>query len=188
MFAYCGNNPISRADDGGEFWNVVIKAVIGVAAQYVSDVIDNIVDGKTGAEMFKPRSSVGEYVAAGVTAIIPGSGFGGAIVRNIVGEAITNFEKIVTNEEVDILESATNIVISSVFETGTEKISNFVSEKIRSLAPRNYSSHAGKKYKKNPGITKNEIYKSMRKTSRIVSAVDSVSSNMLDFVYGVFSP
>jgi hypothetical protein len=29
MFAYCGNNPVSRADDGGECWHVVIGAVVG---------------------------------------------------------------------------------------------------------------------------------------------------------------
>ncbi len=29
MFAYCGNNPVSRKDDGGEFWNIVIGAAVG---------------------------------------------------------------------------------------------------------------------------------------------------------------
>lgn len=29
MFAYCGNNPVSREDDGGEFWNFVIGAAVG---------------------------------------------------------------------------------------------------------------------------------------------------------------
>ena len=28
-FAYCDNNPTSRSDDGGEFWNIVAGAVIG---------------------------------------------------------------------------------------------------------------------------------------------------------------
>ena len=29
LFAYCDNNPISRKDDGGEFWNTIIGAVVG---------------------------------------------------------------------------------------------------------------------------------------------------------------
>ena len=29
LFAYCGNNPISRKDDGGECWHIVIGAGIG---------------------------------------------------------------------------------------------------------------------------------------------------------------
>ena len=31
MFAYCGNNPVSRADDGGEFWHIVAGAAVGAA-------------------------------------------------------------------------------------------------------------------------------------------------------------
>ena len=29
LYAYCGNNPVARSDDGGEAWHVVIGAVIG---------------------------------------------------------------------------------------------------------------------------------------------------------------
>ena len=32
LFAYCDNNPISRVDDEGKFWNFVIGAVVGAAA------------------------------------------------------------------------------------------------------------------------------------------------------------
>ena len=41
MFAYCGNNPVSRADDGGEFWNVVIGAVIGGAVSAVTTAVQS---------------------------------------------------------------------------------------------------------------------------------------------------
>jgi len=45
LFAYCGNNPVSRADDGGECWNTIIGAAAGAivgafisaAAQLVKD-------------------------------------------------------------------------------------------------------------------------------------------------------
>ena len=37
-YAYCGNNPITRADEGGEFWHIIVGAVVGVATQYISDV------------------------------------------------------------------------------------------------------------------------------------------------------
>ena len=40
MYAYCGNNPVSRVDDKGEFWNVIIGAAIGFATSLVSNVID----------------------------------------------------------------------------------------------------------------------------------------------------
>ena len=40
MFAYCGNNPVSRADDGGEFWNIVIGAAVGAIVSAVITAID----------------------------------------------------------------------------------------------------------------------------------------------------
>ena len=41
MFAYCGNNPVSRNDEGGEFWNIVIGAVVGAAFSAVATAIDS---------------------------------------------------------------------------------------------------------------------------------------------------
>ena len=29
LYAYCGNNPVARRDDGGKFWNFVIGGVVG---------------------------------------------------------------------------------------------------------------------------------------------------------------
>ena len=41
MFAYCGNNPVTRADDGGECWHIVIGAVGGALIGAVSAAISN---------------------------------------------------------------------------------------------------------------------------------------------------
>ena len=50
MFAYCGNNPVSRKDNSGEFWNVVIGAVVGAAlsaaSELASQVINHVVTGE----------------------------------------------------------------------------------------------------------------------------------------------
>ena len=40
MFAYCGNNPVSRKDDGGEFWNIVIGAAVGAIVSGITTAID----------------------------------------------------------------------------------------------------------------------------------------------------
>ncbi len=32
MFSYCGNNPVSRADESGQFWGIVVAAIVGVVA------------------------------------------------------------------------------------------------------------------------------------------------------------
>ena len=39
MFAYCGNNPIMRADDGGEFWHIVAGAAIGWGVSFFSTLL-----------------------------------------------------------------------------------------------------------------------------------------------------
>ena len=34
LYAYCDNNPVIRADHGGDFWNVVIGAVVDGAVSF----------------------------------------------------------------------------------------------------------------------------------------------------------
>ena len=38
LFAYCGNSPVARKDQDGEFWNVVIGAAIGAAFAVITEV------------------------------------------------------------------------------------------------------------------------------------------------------
>lgn len=75
LYVYCDNNPIVREDEKGALWASV---AIGVATQYAGDVIGNVLHGKKGVDIFKPTSTIGEYISAGVTALIPGSGRGAA--------------------------------------------------------------------------------------------------------------
>ena len=55
MFAYCGNNPVSRTDAGGELWNFVIGGVVGgiigglTAAATGGDLADVLLGAATGA-------------------------------------------------------------------------------------------------------------------------------------------
>ena len=46
MFAYCGNNPISREDDEGDFWNIVIGAVVGAAISSATQIVSNLITGE----------------------------------------------------------------------------------------------------------------------------------------------
>ncbi|MBQ8880515.1 MAG: RHS repeat-associated core domain-containing protein, partial [Clostridia bacterium] len=45
LYAYCDNNPITRVDNGGEFWNIIAGAVIGGAISLVSSVISEVIEG-----------------------------------------------------------------------------------------------------------------------------------------------
>ena len=44
MFAYCGNNPINRKDNGGECWNIVIGAVAGAVIGAVTSIVSQMID------------------------------------------------------------------------------------------------------------------------------------------------
>ena len=46
MYAYCGNNPVSRKDDGGEFWNIAAGAVIGGALSVTIQIVANLATGE----------------------------------------------------------------------------------------------------------------------------------------------
>ena len=52
LYAYCDNNPITRADDGGQVWNVIIGAAIGGAISLVSSTVSVICDNAIKGEKF----------------------------------------------------------------------------------------------------------------------------------------
>ena len=45
LFSYCDNNPVTREDDGGELWNVVVGAVVGGVLGSVGEVISQVATG-----------------------------------------------------------------------------------------------------------------------------------------------
>ena len=63
MFAYCGNNPVSRQDDGGEFWNIVIGAGVGAVVSGLISVASQVLENKGIANVDWAR--VGVAAAAG---------------------------------------------------------------------------------------------------------------------------
>ena len=164
LYAYCDNNPIMREDSEGNFW--LVSVAVGLATQYVGDVIGNLIDGKTGADIFKPTSSVGEYIAAGVTALIPGAGLGGALVRNIVAEGIAVIEDAILGNEVNIVDSMINVGLGTVLDVGFEKVSDKAADFISSKMPKNYSSYAHTARQSNPNLTREQIYRSMQRSIR----------------------
>ena len=97
MFAYCGNNPVARADKGGEFWEAIaIGFVAGMIGQYVSDVITNVKEGKRGVAALEARSSITDYLASGVggaIAAIPGLNLFGTMAVGALGNVATGFLK-----------------------------------------------------------------------------------------------
>ena len=161
---YCDNGPIIREDSTGSFW--LISIAIGVAAQYVGDVIGNVVSGKKGKDIWKRNSSIGEYIAAGVTALIPGHGIVGALVRNVVSEGICAAEKWINGEEVRVTDSLISVAAGTVLDVGFEKISDEAVEYISSKAPKNYSSYAHDVRQTDSSLTVEQVRVLMRRSAR----------------------
>ena len=148
--------------------------------QYASDVINNLCDGKTGLDALKPTSSVGTYIAAGVTALIPGKGLFSALARNVVEEGISVTEKAIIGhtDDIDLGSSLLNIAVGTVLDAGAEKVADKVSGYIKSKAPYNYSSYAHEVRKKTPQFTRQQIDKRMKRVLRynrgIITATETV--------------
>ena len=83
-FVCCGNDPILRKDNDGEFWHLIVGAVVGIATQYVSDVATSLIEGKPLGEALKPTSSWADYDSAAISGALSASGIGtaGSVIAN----------------------------------------------------------------------------------------------------------
>lgn len=185
LYAYCGNNPVVREDDKGNAW--FASMFVGVITQYVGDVVGNVLEGKSGVEIFWPTSSPGEYIAAGVTALIPGTGFAGAFIRNAVTEGIKAIEKKLKGQEVDWVESIVNIGTGTIADTVFEKASNSITDFITSKSPQNYSSYAHEVRQSRPTRTQVQIYNSMRRSIRFNKVARKAASISVGIVQAALS-
>ena len=159
-----------------------VSVAVGMGTQYIADVLGNLADKKTGWEILKPTSSPGEYIAAGVTALIPGKGMVGAFVRNVVTEGIKVAENLHNGNGIDWCESALNIGLGTVFDAAFEKVADKVGAYIDSKMPRNYSSYAGAFYDKNPNATREQVLSSMQRAIRTNRYIADVISTGIDVV------
>lgn len=164
LYAYCDNNPVMRKDSSGELW--IAAVAVGVATQYAGDVLGNLIAGKSGMDLFTPTSSIGEYVAAGVTALIPGSGIGGSLIRNITSEAIISVERYVTGKSNNLRSSVTNVVVGTLIDTRVESVTNRVTKYVRTKTSTTYSQRANTMRQKNPNVSTNTIRTSAQRSVR----------------------
>ena len=83
MYVYCGNNPVSRVDDGGEVWHLVVGAAVGVATQYAADVSINLLSGKSLRDALTQTSSIVDYTSAAIGGVLAASGANGARLQGV---------------------------------------------------------------------------------------------------------
>jgi len=114
LFSYCDNNPISRADEDGDFWHVLIGGVVGAVSSFVSTITET---GNIG----KAFVSAGIGAVAGIaTAIVPSASVAidaaAGLVESVVDDALFSKEK------KSFGEIATNALVSA----GTSALFSYV--------------------------------------------------------------
>ena len=117
MFAYCGNNPVIRADSQGEWWHLVVGAIVGVVSQYVSDVVSNLASGKSFAESLVPTSSAVDYLAAAASGALAASGvgaFGSAMANAAIDGAAYVANCAIDGEKIDGTELLVTVTTSAL--------------------------------------------------------------------------
>jgi hypothetical protein len=104
MYAYCGNNPVSRSDDSGYIWNYVIGASVGVIIATVTTAVDAV--NATNGDVIAAFTSGKTWAKMGVSAIC--GAINGAVAASgahttlggIVGSA-TGFIESLSHELID---------------------------------------------------------------------------------------
>lgn len=129
MFAYCCNRVVSTSDQTGEFFltAIAIGLGVGLAAQYIGDVVENVQSGETGVDVLVPHSSIRDYAGSGIgcaIAAIPGCGFLGTVALGAVGNLTSDFIKGNLKERKDVVNSALKgglaNAVGFVFQKGME--------------------------------------------------------------------
>ena len=89
VFAYCGNNPVNRADESGRGWHILIGAAIGGT---IGGIVAAVAEAATGADF-------ADVAAAALGGVIGGSiqgaaaaawGMTGSLIGGPAGGAIGN--------------------------------------------------------------------------------------------------
>ena len=163
MFVYCGNNPIARLDVSGDLWAAVLG---GLAVQYASDVVTNVMSGKRGIEAFIPTSSLATYTAAAVTALIPGGSLFKAAVRSTVAETIQWVDNTLNGrgKNNNLLVSATKVAVNTFVDFSSGKVLDATFGK---LGTHDFSTYAQGEVLHRHTSTLKRAYNSMQRSNII---------------------
>ena len=112
LFMYCGNNPISRDDEDGEFWNFVIGAAVGALIGATAATIDVI---RSGEELnIKAVGKIGISALAGAAGGLMAASGAGLVAQIGVGALIGGAESVgyqmIDNGKVDSMKLTVDVL------------------------------------------------------------------------------
>ena len=122
LFSYCDNNPITRVDDCGDFWNVVIGAVVGGLVSGGIEIVGQIISGKGFSELdwgaiaieATTGMATGALASCGIppVAVCVGNGVIGA--ANSVAHSVKNGDDFGTTVTKAAINGLSDFAISSI--------------------------------------------------------------------------
>ena len=162
-FVYCGNNPVARYDTEGKLWGTVAGAV---ALRYASDVFENFIDGKTGRDLFMPRSSLAEYTAVAITSLIPGGSLVKAVLRSTVSETIIWTDNILNGKAGanSVQNSLKNVAVNSLIDYGMGRL---LSNTFETMGSADLPSYAGKQSGHGWGRNLQKTYNALQRSNTV---------------------
>ena len=101
MFAYCGNNPVIREDDGGEFWNIVIGAAVGGVVNGLISIATQAIENQ-GLDNINWASVAVSTVTGAISGALAATGIpvGGQVIANgIIGAVSSGIDTYVEKGE-----------------------------------------------------------------------------------------
>ena len=124
-YSYTANNPLKHVDANGEFMHVVVGAGVGLAGQYITDVVSNIGEnGFSGSAFTQNLSSPTEYaLRAGEGAIVVGTGgfvaggFGklaGAITSGVAAALSSVGVDTILDKDIDYSDAAMSGIVTGI--------------------------------------------------------------------------
>ena len=129
MFAYCGSNPVSRKDDGGEFWHIVAGAAVGGLLGGISKAI----------ELAGTNESTGKVIAQVLVSTACGA-VGGALAATGIGAA----GQVIIGGVLGAAESAANQMISQGNINKTQLAADTLSGAVGGYAGGKGAAHGSK--------------------------------------------
>jgi hypothetical protein len=191
-YAYCGNNPISRIDEDGEFWNYVIGAAVGGLVEYGSQVVGNVVENGFSASAFTDNI---DYADIGVAIAEGALTSGSSAIKSVAAKTAIKVASSVMQNSVDATieggvkaeTDVANVVKNTAIDVAGDAVGKLVPKKAAVVAKettgnkavkaaREQASSKGKRLSKTDADKARSLVSTRNRTARDINKTISESS------------
>jgi len=160
LFAYCDNNPVVRADDGGEFWHIAVGAIVGAVVSGVTKVVSNVVEGKKWSDGLDFAITTGA-ISGAVSVVVPSA----SVVVNATLSATESLaEGIASKKSVQeiTVDAVTSAALGAVAGSGNSSFAknSIIDDGIKAIS---------KSFSPNHPVVKKESNKLVKKLFRYIA-------------------